>query len=378
MHNETTRYRVCMGLAFIHDRHQIHRDIKPSNLLINHAGDVKVSDFGIVRDLEGTEAKASTFVGTLTYMSPERIAGEPYDAKADIWSLGLTLVAVAQGRYPLDGGGGYWDLLHKLREEPSPSLPAATFTPEFRSFVDLCLLKDPAARPSAEALLAHPFLAGSVAAAAEAAAQRGSGGGGGGGGAAYDDDDDDSEDEDYDDEEEDDYDSDEYDSDDDAHLDGAQGDTARADLSTLTDKWQAFLRKRCARALLRARRRRRARGAKEEEEEEEEEGWGGGEEGQQQLGEDEVRGAVVEAFQPQPVAARGLSQQLGLPYRCALSLAREAACARRFTRWRFVLCARLHAPSLSFFTHAGLLLLTRPAPLSLSLSLIALHAATAT
>ena len=42
---------------------------------------MKVSDFGIVRDLEGTNAKASTFVGTLTYMSPERIAGEPYDAK---------------------------------------------------------------------------------------------------------------------------------------------------------------------------------------------------------------------------------------------------------------------------------------------------------
>ena len=358
-----------MGLAFIHDRHQIHRDIKPSNLLINHAGDVKVSDFGIVRDLEGTEAKASTFVGTLTYMSPERIAGEPYDAKADIWSLGLTLVAVAQGRYPLEGGGGYWDLLHKLREEPSPSLPAATFTPEFRAFVDLCLLKDPAARPSAEALLAHPFLAGSVAAAAEAAAKRGGGPGGGGGGGpggatAYGDDDSEDEDYDDDDDDEDDYDSDEYDSDhDDAHLDGAQGDTARADLSTLTDKWQAFLRKRCARALLRARRRRRARGGAKEEE--------GGR--SQQMGaeeeEMEVRGAVVDAFQPQPVAARGLSQQLGLPYRCALSLsrAREAdACAHRVTRcWLFARFARVCAHPLSFLTHGRTPLLLAHARTSL-------------
>lgn len=61
------------GLAFLHSRHQLHRDIKPSNLLISHTGEVKVSDFGIVKELESTADKANTFVGTLTYMSPERI-----------------------------------------------------------------------------------------------------------------------------------------------------------------------------------------------------------------------------------------------------------------------------------------------------------------
>jgi hypothetical protein len=68
--------RVLKGLAFLHSTHQLHRDIKPSNLLINHFGDVKVSDFGIVREMENSMAKATTFVGTLTYMSPERIASE--------------------------------------------------------------------------------------------------------------------------------------------------------------------------------------------------------------------------------------------------------------------------------------------------------------
>lgn len=93
--------RVLKGLHFIHARKQMHRDIKPSNLvrlsapwgwvvcrvcapytmhalaqLINHVGDVKVSDFGIVRELEHSLEMANTFVGTLTYMSPERIAGE--------------------------------------------------------------------------------------------------------------------------------------------------------------------------------------------------------------------------------------------------------------------------------------------------------------
>lgn len=63
-------FRVLKGLAFLHSTHQLHRDIKPSNLLINHFGDVKVSDFGIVREMENSMAKATTFVGTLTYMSP--------------------------------------------------------------------------------------------------------------------------------------------------------------------------------------------------------------------------------------------------------------------------------------------------------------------
>lgn len=68
--------RVLKGLQFLHGTHQLHRDIKPGNLLINHFGDVKVSDFGIVREMENSVAKATTFVGTLTYMSPERIASE--------------------------------------------------------------------------------------------------------------------------------------------------------------------------------------------------------------------------------------------------------------------------------------------------------------
>ena len=110
--------------------------------------------------MDGTQAKASTFVGTLTYMSPERISGEEYSYASDIWSLGLSLFTVAIGKYPLQTEGGYWGLLHTLRDEPSPKLPESDFSSVFRDFLDQCLHKDPKERPSAEQLLRHPFLEG--------------------------------------------------------------------------------------------------------------------------------------------------------------------------------------------------------------------------
>ncbi|GBG30514.1 Mitogen-activated protein kinase kinase 3 [Hondaea fermentalgiana] len=151
-------YRVLRGLQFIHERHQIHRDIKPSNLLINHRGEVKISDFGIVRELESTQAMASTFVGTLTYMSPERISGLAYNANSDVWSFGLSLMSVALGTYPLATAGGYWALLSSLNEGPVPRLPEDRFSPIMIDFVAQCLTRDPHQRPSCEQLLQHPFV----------------------------------------------------------------------------------------------------------------------------------------------------------------------------------------------------------------------------
>jgi len=149
--------RVLHGLAFIHDRHQLHRDIKPSNLLINHFGEVKISDFGIVRELENTAACTNTFVGTLPYMSPERIAGLQYSYKSDIWSFGLSIMSCALGKFPLEISINYWELLDKLQKAP-PKLPS-TFSRQFQNFISQTLRRDPADRPSARDLLRHPWVA---------------------------------------------------------------------------------------------------------------------------------------------------------------------------------------------------------------------------
>ena len=158
--------QVLQGLAYLHDEKRIvHRDLKPSNLLVNAAGEVKISDFGVSGQLGASVSKCASWVGTVTYMSPERISGEKYGPDSDIWSLGLSLVECALGRFPYPPPGeagehkmGFWDLLHFIVEKPPAALPRSDFSREFCDFTRLCLQKDPAARPTARFLLEHPFL----------------------------------------------------------------------------------------------------------------------------------------------------------------------------------------------------------------------------
>ncbi|KAF9442567.1 Pkinase-domain-containing protein [Macrolepiota fuliginosa MF-IS2] len=90
---------VLEGLTYLYDVHRIiHRDIKPSNILCNSKGEIKLCDFGVSGEL--INSIANTFVGTSIYMSPERIQGAEYSVKSDVWSLGITLVELATGRFP--------------------------------------------------------------------------------------------------------------------------------------------------------------------------------------------------------------------------------------------------------------------------------------
>jgi mitogen-activated protein kinase kinase 1 len=151
---------LLQGLHYLHKTlHIVHRDIKPANILISASGVVKIADFGVSGKLASTIGLKQTFVGTTTYMSPERILGTPHSSNADIWSLGLTIMECVLGRYPYGQCDTFFLLLDLIQEAPAPSLPEDQFSLEFRAFVDSCLLKDPQVRPTAEILLAHELIA---------------------------------------------------------------------------------------------------------------------------------------------------------------------------------------------------------------------------
>ena len=94
-------HEVLLALHYLHSvKRLIHRDIKPSNILLNSRGDVKLADFGVSGEVEADMQGKMTFVGTLIYMSPERITGAQHGYDSDVWSLGLTMMECLLGRFP--------------------------------------------------------------------------------------------------------------------------------------------------------------------------------------------------------------------------------------------------------------------------------------
>jgi serine/threonine protein kinase/tetratricopeptide (TPR) repeat protein len=114
---------LCRALAAIHRRGLVHRDLKPSNVLLSKEGICKLTDFGIVKDLDPSAdpAMSTTLVGTWAYASPEQISGNPIDHRSDLYSLGVILFAMLTGKRPFVAKdmAGYLQL-HRDRPAPAP------------------------------------------------------------------------------------------------------------------------------------------------------------------------------------------------------------------------------------------------------------------
>ncbi|KAM5158311.1 myosin-IIIa [Mantella aurantiaca] len=156
-------HEALMGLQHLHSHKTIHRDVKGNNILLTTDGGVKLVDFGVSAQLTNTRLHRNTSVGTPFWMAPEVIACEQqvdttYDARCDVWSLGITAIELSDGDPPLA------DLhpmraLFKIPRNPPPTLrQPELWSAELNDFICKCLTKDFEKRPTVCDLLEHAFI----------------------------------------------------------------------------------------------------------------------------------------------------------------------------------------------------------------------------
>jgi serine/threonine-protein kinase len=143
---------VCAGLAHAHKRGVIHRDIKPHNILLDENGQAKVTDFGIARALDATQAtRTGSFLGTALYSSPEQLQGHKATPKSDVYSLGVTLYQAAAGEPPFSGATPLEIASQHVSSAPVPPRQLGADVSEgMQTLILGCLAKDPDDRPTAQ------------------------------------------------------------------------------------------------------------------------------------------------------------------------------------------------------------------------------------
>lgn len=145
---------IVLALEYIHKHHIVYRDLKSENVLIDQTGHVKLTDFGISKDLGDIPGSASTFCGTAEYMAPEIVKGVEYDYKVDIWALGVLVCEMVQG-YPPFTDEEQAPLFEKILHA-EPNLAGMTHV-SAKKLVTRLLAKDPSQRPTIEEIKKDRF-----------------------------------------------------------------------------------------------------------------------------------------------------------------------------------------------------------------------------
>lgn len=148
--------QIALALRHIHARNLLHRDLKSANVFLTANGDVKLGDFGFAKQLKNTMAVASTVCGTPFYFSPELCAKKRYNAKSDVWSLGVILYEMLNLRKPFPASNFKGLVKMVLNNDPAPM--ETTVNADLKELCLALLAKDPAQRPWIDDVLRMPIV----------------------------------------------------------------------------------------------------------------------------------------------------------------------------------------------------------------------------